>query len=375
MVITMHGSRVSGAGRGMKVSGRVAAAVLVAGLCLLAWLASPSGTTSPSARGGADGVGTGKLTVPLLLSASAELLEGAGKIVVAYREGDTSKLGITSKGVTDVGVADTLTQADLASHVYITEALRSMFPEVTVVSEEKDSSESGAQEVDPALHADPDSVGLSRFDDAIAAIDGSRGEWEPLNPEDVTLWIDPLDATKEYSEGLTEYVTVMACVAVKGVPVAGVIHKPFDGRTEWAWVGHGHSFTVPQRPSIAEGHTRVVISISHAGKVQEEVEALGAADEEDVIKAAGAGYKVLTLLDNTADIYVHKTKVKKWDVCAGHALLSSMGGRMTNWAGDEIPFSPPQSPVEEVVMGGLLATRTPQESEAAVLALRSYWPS
>ena len=39
------------------------------------------------------------------------------------------------------------------------------------------------------------------------------------------------------SENLIEYVTVMACIAVKGVPVAGVIRKPFTDETYWAWVG------------------------------------------------------------------------------------------------------------------------------------------
>lgn len=47
-----------------------------------------------------------------------------------------------------------------------------------------------------------------------------------------------------------------------------------------------------------------------------------------------SGYKVLSLLEmpvhetspmDQADVYVHITFIKKWDICAGAALLNALG--------------------------------------------------
>lgn len=58
-----------------------------------------------------------------------------------------------------------------------------------------------------------------------------------------------------------------------------------------------------------------------------------------------AGYKVLALLDypdedaDEADIYVHTTFIKKWDICAGNAILKAVGGHMTTLKGQDIDYS------------------------------------
>ena len=41
------------------------------------------------------------------------------------------------------------------------------------------------------------------------------------------MWVDPLDGTKEYTEGFLDHVTVLIGIAVGKRAVAGVINQPF----------------------------------------------------------------------------------------------------------------------------------------------------
>lgn len=71
--------------------------------------------------------------------------------------------------------------------------------------------------------------------------------------DDLTLWIDPLDATKEYTEKLFQYVSVMICVADKeGDAIAGVVYFPFTNKLYWAWKGYGVSENLASVKAVSD---------------------------------------------------------------------------------------------------------------------------
>lgn len=247
-----------------------------------------------------------------------------------------------SKGLTAEGVKDVLTEGDLQSHKAIVYGLHDLFPMVTVVSEEHDDNAHSPG--DGGVGGNPSSI--SDY------LHGNSNVEVPK--DDILVWVDPLDATKEYTEMLLEYVTTMVCITVKGIPIAAVIHQPFLKKTLWAWLDHGHSkeLSKPTEHNASLKNPRIIVSRSHAGHVnQTALSAFG--NGVKIIPAGGAGFKVLSLFNDKADVYIHTTLIKKWDICAGDALLRSFGGKMTTLEGKEISYGE-QSLVKN--NGGLLAT-------------------
>lgn len=166
------------------------------------------------------------------------------------------------------------------------------------------------------------------------------------------MWIDPLDATQEYVEGkekpsLLGYVTVMICIAVRGIPIAGIINQPFSensqGVTKWAWLTHGISDTLKAATmdKYASKDVTVTYSRSHAGEVAKLADSAFKNKGFKLVheQAAGSGYKALQVVERKSNLYLHSTAIKKWDICAGNAILNTVGGKMTTLKGQEIDYS------------------------------------
>ncbi len=150
-----------------------------------------------------------------LLTASIHLAKLAGKQVVNVRQNNDPDIQSVVKGHTQEGAKEYVTLGDKKSNHLIVGGFLSKWPSLLLRSEETGVTYSP--------------VKFPLVNDEVAKV---KKRDEEVYIEDITIWIDPLDATQEYTEGgehpeLLEYVMVMICIVIDGYPIAGVLHQPF----------------------------------------------------------------------------------------------------------------------------------------------------
>lgn len=119
-----------------------------------------------------------KISLRTLLSYSIKACKIGGIEVVQAK----NNLVIKNKGKTKEGADDSYTTADVNSHCSMVKLFKNHFPSVDLISEEHKAK------CDKELHTDNTNVDeLFKLDD------------EQVDEKDVTIWIDPLDATQEYT--------------------------------------------------------------------------------------------------------------------------------------------------------------------------------
>lgn len=121
-----------------------------------------------------------------LLKAAIQAAERGGKKVT---EGKNHELNVKSKGKTLEGANDPVTDADYASHCAMYYALKNTFSKLKIVSEEHSKDDSSCED-QPVIDVEASMPNHESIDSMYD---------EHVYAKDVTIWIDPLDATMEYT--------------------------------------------------------------------------------------------------------------------------------------------------------------------------------
>ncbi|XP_010893311.1 3'(2'),5'-bisphosphate nucleotidase 1 isoform X2 [Esox lucius] len=305
-----------------------------------------------------------------LVASSYTVAEKAGAIV--RRVLQKGELGIVEK----TGANDLQTLADRLVQQSICASLSKSFPKITIIGEEDLPEEA----------VDEDLIESRQSEEVLQK--PCPAEYSALKEEELVVWVDPLDGTKEYTEAakclylpyqvqmcqkgsdgqllstalwLLDHVTVLIGIAYGGKAIAGVINQPFFnyqlgtesanmGRTLWGMPRVGaFGFDLQEVP---DGRRIVTTTRSHSNKlVTDTVEAM---EPDDVIRVGGAGNKIIQLVEGKASAYVFASLgTKKWDTCAPEAILHAVGGKLTDMHGNALCYD---ANVKHMNSAGVLAT-------------------
>jgi len=258
-----------------------------------------------------------------VVASSVCIANHAGRAIRSIMQ--TGNLEIVDKGIADEKF-DPQTKADRIAQEIIVGSLKKQFPGINVIGEEDDCDTIAEEFV---VHEHDNEV-LSHK---------CPSTHQDINIADLVVWVDPLDGTKEFTEGHVEHVTVLIGISAHGRAIAGVIHQPFYqniGRTMWGVVGLG-GFGI--KTGIIQSNKRI-ITTTKSHTTQLVTDTINAMKPDEVIKTGGAGYKVIQVIEGVANAYVFATPgTKKWDACAPEALVTSMGGRMTDILNEPVDYS------------------------------------
>jgi 3'(2'), 5'-bisphosphate nucleotidase len=160
----------------------------------------------------------------------------------------------------------------------------------------------------------------------------------PKQLGDVFLLIDPLDGTKEYVAGSSEF-TVNLAVIERGTPLAGVVAVPADGLIYRGVIGRGAERLAMRTDGTAAGpgspirvrkaaRSGLIAAVSRSHLDAATVAMLDRLGVTTRV-ACGSALKFCRVAEGAADVYPRLAPTCEWDVAAGHALVAAAGGTTT----------------------------------------------
>lgn len=211
------------------------------------------------------------------LELAKAIAEGAGKILLELRATGL----FTQKALGNAG--------DRVANAFIIAALKENRPDDAILSEEEQDN---------------------------AARLGCKRVWV----------VDPLDGTREYSEGRADW-AVHVALAVDGQPATGAVALPSLGQVMCAQ---------PQPLPPVPAKLRLVVSRTRpAQEALLVAEALGA----DLVPMGSAGAKAMAVLRGEAEIYLHTGGQYEWDNCAPAAVALAAGLHVSRADGSPLVYN------------------------------------
>jgi 3'(2'), 5'-bisphosphate nucleotidase len=199
------------------------------------------------------------------------------------------------------------------------------------LTEIKDAGDQGAQAVLAA--------GLADLRPADAVLSEEAAD-DPRRLTAERVWIiDPLDGTREYSEGRSDWAVHVALWERGGLSAAAVA-LPAEGAVL-------RSDPPPTLPTRASGPIRLAVSRSRPPSLATDLaDLLGA----ELVAMGSAGYKIAAVVRGAADVYVHAGGQYQWDSAAPVGVARAAGLHTSRIDGSPLEYNRADTSLPDLVV-------------------------
>ena len=171
-----------------------------------------------------------------------------------------------------------------------------------------------------------------------------------LNKERVWI-VDPLDGTKEFIEGVPQFVVSIGLVQ-NGIPIVGVLYNPATNETFYGGSGYGaylngEKFAVTKKNSLKK-----MIILNSRSETRRGLWDPFKNSFKKLEPIGSVAYKMGLTAVGRADIFATLRPKNEWDVCAGVCLINEAGGISVDLNGNELEFNKKKTLIEPGIIAG-----------------------
>tara|TARA_B100001173_G_scaffold178310_1_gene154019 strand:- start:493 stop:1257 length:765 start_codon:yes stop_codon:yes gene_type:complete len=227
-------------------------------------------------------------------------------LIDTFLEAGDLSLSLRKKGLKKEIKSDNtpVSNGDLEVNKFITKKISEITPDIPIISEETSDNKDNAQ--------------LKNF------------------------WlVDPIDGTYDYINDLEEF-TINAGLIINNKPVAGLINAPAKKRMFYSY-GEESAFELSNGKTTnlsnkSIENNRPIKFISYSNKTKPEIQKIY--QDIGVVENVKmkSSLKFCVVAAGEYDGYVAEPRAYEWDIAAGHAILISAGGTVTDFDGNEILY-------------------------------------
>lgn len=183
-------------------------------------------------------------------------------------------------------------------------------------------------------------------------LDSKSLQDEEIPLDEITVFVDPLDGTREFVEGRLQNVASLIGIARHGKAIAGVVGLPFPEEPGQDVVIHygiadqkASAGTFPEVDSergVPE-HDGITIFTGDSNNpilANATASAMAIAENPRHVIVGGTAAKFQQLLKVPNSIAILHFKSELWDTCAPESIISSQGGKATDLFGSPLVHSP-----------------------------------